>query len=137
MAYAKTLRTFMHNLKDYATQLSTCVIIRNDFIEVFSWDSVSKQEDDLDARGESGLSPKGRVSHKKQESLQRTLEWVCDEKDNWLLLKSLPLNVERMDCYAVYLIWYIDQTDLLKTVRVGIKSPEDPLLFILPQDPIH
>ena len=97
---------------------------------------VSKQEDDLDARGESGTSPKGRVSHKKQESPERALGWVCDEKNNWFLLDSLPLNVERMDCYAVYLIGYIDESDVFRTVRVGIKSPEDPLLFILRKDSI-
>ena len=97
---------------------------------------VSKQEDDLDARGESGTSLKGRISHKERESPERALSWVCDEKDNWFLLDSLLLNVARMDCYAVYLIWYIDESDVLSTVRVGIKSPEDPLPFILRSDSI-
>ena len=102
----------------------------------------SYQEDNLDAKGEvvpihkaAKVSSLRRhknsiVSQKDQESTEKVIGWIQDEDHNWFLLNLLPLNVQCMDCHAVYIIWYFDENGVPVIVRTGIKNSNDHLIVM-------
>ncbi len=87
-------------------------------------------EDDLDAKGEVAQ----RGSHnqpKKKLVIERRIDWVKQMDNTPYLLNLLPLNSPRqMKCDGVYVIWYLNESGIPKTVRTGIKSPNDHLMIM-------
>lgn len=100
----------------------------------------SYQEDNLDARGEAvaigkaakvSQKPKDNtVSQKPKKSMEKVGRWIQDKDHNWFLLDYLPVDALHMDCYAVYIIWYFDENDVLVTIRTGVKNPKDDLIVM-------
>lgn len=55
------------------------------------------------------------------------VNWIRNSDDNWYLLDELPRILPSMQCNGIYILWYIDESDAPRTVRVGIKGVNDHL----------